>query len=140
MPRTPAQVAEKWMRNYGGSAESFAEGIRAITENPMEKAANAADKYLAGIQAALASQKWQNALRAQNFQEWKEKTIRLGRLRMADGAREGQGKVAKFMEQWIPYQQQLKQKLATMPSTSHADRRARLLAAFDHNSEFVYRK
>lgn len=138
MPLTSAQVAEKWQRNYSASAQSFEEGINAITQNPMEKAIASKDKMIQKWTAAINNGKWEAGLRSIGLAEWKAKTIRLGKQRMAEGAKEGMNNTKKFFDYWLPITNQLRDKIATMPNASKADRRARLNAAFDFLSEQQY--
>ena len=140
MAKTAAGAADKWAKNYTNSGADFEAGIRALTESPMEKAIAQKEAMVAAWQEAISSGKWENALRSINFNDWKEKTIRLGKQRMAEGAREGKVNFQKFMEFWLPVVAQLKERLRSLPRGTAADNKARMNAAFDFFSEQDYRK
>lgn len=136
---TPAEVARKWQKNYSNAGEDFEAGVKNMTENPLEAAAANAEYWFARVRESYESQTWQDSLRSFDFQEWKNRTIKFGKLRMADGAAKGFQKQLNFMNFWLPLMQQLRQRIKAMPKASRADRRARMLAAFDFNSENKYK-
>lgn len=133
---TPEQVARKWATNYSNSGNAMEEAIKAITENPMEKAAAKVEKYQQGIMRAIQSGKWVAGLKRMSLAQWKERTIKLTRARMVDGAAKGEGSMRKFMDAWLPYMDALRVKLNTMASDTLEQRKQRMIAAFEWNSKF----
>jgi hypothetical protein len=67
--------------------------IAATTVNPMERAANAQDKYIAGIQRAVQSGKWQAGLRSGALESWKSATIEKGIPRYGQGLEQARAKI-----------------------------------------------
>lgn len=135
--KNAADVAQKWNKNLTGSIDSIKAGVNGVTENPMEKAAANVDGMRAGINRALDSGKWQRSLRAKTTDDWRQAMLKKGVNRIADGARQAQPAMQKFMEQWLPYEQQLTDQLKSMPRGTPEQNRQRMLAAFDWNSKFV---
>lgn len=139
MAKTPQQVAEKWARNYSNSAKDFEDAINALTVSPMEQAIKQGERYIANVRAAYEAKRWEKGLRRVNFDEWKKKTIKLGKSRMAEGAVEAKPKVEKFMDFWMPKMVELRNKIKDMPKTTDADRKARLIAAYEFSKAQKYR-
>lgn len=100
---TPKQAAEKQVRNLSNSVEDIRRGVDAVTESPMEKAAANSQGYLAGIQRAVQSGKWQAGLRRVTLQTWKENFKSKGIPRIAQGAQAAQAKLEAFYSDFFPF-------------------------------------
>ena len=112
----------------------------AVTASPMEKAAARADDYVAGVQAAVASGKWQNNLRAVTLQQWQAATAGKGADRIAAGAAAAVEKQTQFFAQLLPVTERVKTAARAMPSGKGEAARARMNMAFDMMSQFRYQK
>lgn len=138
MAKNPADVAAKWSRNLAGAQASISAGVMAVTQNPAQKAAAQAQAYLQGVQQSVASGKYQRGLGRVTLQSWQEAMLKKGLPRIASGASQGQSKMQNFLDKWLPYQDQLKQKLANMPRGDLQSNIARAVAAIEHNANFQY--
>lgn len=112
---TVANAVAKWVRNTQGAAESMKAGVMAVTESPTAKAAQQADRYVAGVQAAVASGKWQKGLNDCTLQSWQQSMIQKGIPRMTQGIASAQPKVQSFMQQFLPFVQQAASEVKAMP-------------------------
>jgi len=110
-----ANAVAKWVRNTGGASESMKLGVLSVTDSPCAKAAQQADRYVAGVQAAVASGKWQNALNGITLQSWQQSMITKGIPRMAQGVAAAQPKVQAFLQQFLPFVDQAAQEVRNMP-------------------------
>lgn len=105
LAKSPQQVADKWAQNLGSAATAIKDGVNAVTTAPTALAAAAQDRYVAGVQQAAASGKWQAGLNRVTLQDWKDSMLAKGLARVGPGAAAAKGKFASFMSQLLPYQQ-----------------------------------
>lgn len=136
MAKNPADVARKWQRGLGSAGESVRAGVQAVSRNPAELAAAAQDRYVAGVQRAVDSGKFRRGLGRVTLQSWQQAMVDKGIPRMSSGATAALPKVERFLAEWLPYMDQLKQRLQSMPRGGPEENKARMLAAFDHNASF----
>lgn len=115
MMPTAQTVANSWAQGMSTAGEKIKAGVNAVTESPTAKAAARADAYMAGVQRAIASGKWQAALQAVTLQDWKTSMIDKGVTRIAAGAAAAKPKFQQFMTEFLPYLQQGVQQLQSMP-------------------------
>jgi hypothetical protein len=108
-------VANSWAQGMSTAGEKIKAGVNAVTESPTAKAAARADAYMAGVQRAIASGKWQSALQAVTLQDWKTAMNDKGVTRIAAGAAAAKPKFQQFMTEFLPYLQQGVQQLSSMP-------------------------
>lgn len=134
--KNPATVAAKWSRNLGASGDSIRAGVQAVTTNPAERAIARKDAYVQGVQRAAAEGRYERGLRKVTLQMWQEAMLGKGLSRIASGAAAGQSKMAAFLEKWLPHEEALKQKLASMPRGDLQQNMARCMAAIEHNAAF----
>jgi hypothetical protein len=135
--KNPQDVANKWSKNLGQAVDSIKAGVNAVQVSPMQLAAAQQDAYLSGIQNAVSSGKWQRGLGRVSLQSWQQSMLNKGLQRISSGAAAAVPKMAAFQSQWLPYMDQLQQKLTSMPRGSAEANRARMNAAFDWNRSFV---
>lgn len=136
MGKNPTDVARKWQRNMAGSTDSVRQGVAAVTRNPAELAAAREDAYVQGVQRAVANGKWRRGLQNTSLADWQRAMTEKGIARMGAGATAAVPKVEKFMGQWLPHMDALKQKLASMPRGDIEQNKARMIAAVDHAASF----
>ena len=134
--KSPSDVAKKWSKNLSASTESIRQGVQATTSNPAEKAIAAQDRYVAGVQRAVSNGDYRRGLQKVTLQSWQEAMITKGLPRVASGATAAVPKMQQFMESWLPYQEQLKTKLQSLPRGDLQQNIQRMLAAVDHNANF----
>lgn len=127
MAKTPQQVADKWSANLAASGQAIKDGINGVTTAPTQLAAAAESRYISGIQAAVASGKWQAGLNRVTLQDWKDAMLQKGLARIGPGATAAKGKFATFMGQLLPFQQQL---VSTLPPRGDINANIARMTAF----------
>jgi len=137
---TPEEYAEKHARRLKGATEDIRRGVNAVTEAPGKKAAEKADKYLAGIQEAVQSGKWQSRVSAVTLDEWKDRMLNVGVNRIAQGVDASRDKVQKFAEQLLAYQQNLQSEIERMPDVTLEDSINRMVTWVRGMSQFNYKR
>lgn len=134
------QIAEKWSRNLGASTQAIREGVQSVTVNPMARAAERVDAYVAGIQRAVADGKYQDGLRRVSLEQWKDAMLEKGLSRVGTGASQAMPKFADFMSEFIPHLQAGVRALETMPRGDLSQNVARAVAMMQHNARFRRRR
>lgn len=129
MPHNPAHSLAKWKRNAGNAAEDFKAGVRGVTSSPTAKAALNVDKYARGVQDAVASGRFVNALNAVTLADWQQATIDKGSRNYANGIASISPKAVKAMSDQQQHAEMVRQEIASMPNVTEADSEARMLAA-----------
>lgn len=134
--KNATDVANKWANNLASSTTSMQQGVQAVTTAPTQLAAQAQTAYLAGVQKAVSSGKWANALQRVSLADWQQAMIQKGIPRVASGATAAKGKFANFMQQFLPWVQQGQQQLATMPRGTLDQNIQRAVFMMQHNAQF----
>lgn len=111
MALTAEQVAQKWGRNFGGSRQSYIDGINAVTESPTARAAARAEHWQQQVSSSDALSRYRAGLNRVTLQQWKAAAVEVGAARLTAGAERGQMKMAAFMREFLPF---LRQNLATL--------------------------
>ncbi len=99
---TADQFGTNWKNGMTANVTKMQEGISRVQENPMEKAAAAVDKYQAGVNAAVASGRYQAGLMQVNLADWKAVTKQKIGERLSGGVTAAQPKMTKFGQYLIP--------------------------------------
>lgn len=133
---TAANAANRWASGMAGAAEKIKAGVNAVTEAPTAKAARRSDAYLAGVQRALASGKYQASLERVTLQEWQKAMNDKGVMRVASGAAEAKGKFQSFMSEFLPYVENAVRELESMPRGDLEQNIARATAMMRKLSQF----
>ena len=139
MATTPSLAAEKWVRNLSASTAEVRRGVEGVSESPMDKAADQADKYALRVQEAVASGKYARKLREVSLADWKTATIDKGLNRIASGATAAESKFERFMDELLPYEEALQRSIDAMPDTTLEDSIARQAAWTRGMAEFPSR-
>lgn len=111
--------------------KKYQEGVDAVTESPMQKAADSDQLYLQRIQESVSSGRRRQALLAVPLSRWKDNAKGKGADRLAGGARAAADKVRAHFQKWSPIYQQIKQECAAMPKGSIEDSMARVRRAIE---------
>lgn len=136
MAANPAQVALKWQQRASAAGEAIKQGVNAVTVSPTEKAAQAKDKYLLGVQAAAASGAYENGLRKVTLDDWKRAMIDKGIANHQNGVRVGLPNMQRFLAEFLPHAERVSQEIAAMPNVTESDAEARMLANVRKMREF----
>jgi len=118
---TPEQYQEKHARRLKASIQDIQSGIERVTESPTAKAAKKADKMKARLVAAIDDGKWQRGLMKVSLEDWKEKAVRKGIPRIADGIDGAAKKVIDFAGQLLPHIDKVKGDIDKMPDLTLED-------------------
>lgn len=134
--KNATDVANKWANNLAASTTSIQAGVQSVTTAPTALAAQAQNAYLAGVQRAVSSGKWANALQKVSLADWQQAMIQKGIPRIASGAAAAKPKFASFMQQFLPYLQQGVANLSTMPRGTLDQNIQRAVAMMQWNANF----
>lgn len=124
---TAAQATAKWERRMATAGEDYSEGVRAVTESPTQAAAAAKSKYVAGVEAAARSGRYERGLEAVSLEEWKQKAVDKGSARLASGAQAAVPKMRSRMEQILRNEEEVLAIVEAMPSDTVEQRMQRAL-------------
>lgn len=135
---TADEVVRKWQERGANSAATVRAGVQAVTESPMEKAAARKDAYLAGVQRAVASGKYEARLRAVSLQSWKDAMLGKGIQNMQTGYADAGNsrKFLAFMREFLPYVRQGAATVRAMPKGTLQQSIDRAAAMIRHNAAF----
>jgi len=125
--RTPQQAAQAWVQGMQSATQKIQDGINATTVAPTQLAAQHLDKYLAGTQQAVASGKMAAKLNAVTLQQWQQATIAKV-SRVGAGATTAQPKMQAHLQRFLPKVAAARATVKAMPSSTPADRIARMVA------------
>jgi len=125
---SPAELAKNWQNGLTSSIPKIQSGIGRVTESPMEKAAARSDAYLAGVNKAVQSGRWQNSLRAVDLNTWRTVTAQKVGERLAGGATAAVPKVQKFATWLIPAVNAASAAIDNMPKQTLQDSIQRVAA------------
>lgn len=134
-----AAVAAKWAQNTSGAAAAMKAGVMAVTTAPTATAAQHLDRYQQGVMNAVSSGKMAAALNAVSLQDWQQAMVTKGIARVPQGVQAAQPKFQSFMDSWLPYEQGLQQRMASMPKGTLADSTARAAFAIQYNAAYSKR-
>lgn len=102
MGMSASEVAAKWAKNFGASAESYKQGVTRVQGSPAQKAIAAQDRLVSGFVEAVQSGKWASKLGAVTEAQWKQACIEKGGAAIATAARLAESKVARSEAKWGP--------------------------------------
>lgn len=132
-------VVANWSKGMVGKIQKVKDGVAAVTESPMAKAAARSDAYIAGVQRAVESGRYADGLNSVTLEEWKRLTMEKA-SRIQQGVKEAEPKMVQFFTQLLPYTAQVKREIAAMPKGTLADSIARSTAAIEKMAQFRFRK
>lgn len=132
---TSAQATQKWLTNLSGATDRMKSGALAVQTAPGQKAAAAADKWLARVTQSKA--KFAANVSAVSLQSWQQSYVNVGIPRVSQGAQAKQQKFTNFMDQYLPYLAQGLQTIDQMPNVTLEDGVNRAVAMIRWNAKFV---
>ena len=94
-------TVKRWHSGMQNAGENYKMGIDSVQENPLDKAADAGDKWIQGCQRGEA--KRASKLRAYGFENWKRAAKDKGSLRIGSGATASQGIYRATMSRLLPH-------------------------------------
>jgi len=126
--KTPAEVAEKWARKTAGATIDVKKGVENVTINPATLALAQEEKMVTNFNLAMADGKWSRAMQRVSLEDWRKAMINKGIPRMAQGAKEAQGKMEEFMREFLPFITAAQEEIHAMPSMTLEDNIERAVA------------
>lgn len=112
---TPADIAAKQVRRAVGAVADYKAGVQAVKVSPNQLAAQASDRWLAGVQAAFASGKFVDNNNNTSLAAWQNAAVNKGAMNYGPGVQGALQTITDFQTQRAQYQQGLDAQLAQMP-------------------------
>lgn len=136
--KNAADTTAKWSGRMRDSSTKNAikQGVLGVQTSPMEQAAGNADGYVNGVMAAVQSGKWQAGLRRVSLSDWQQTTTTKGLSNLDTGVKAAENKMQAFLTQWLPFVDQGKQMVRSMPKATESDRKARMDAMYEYLKTF----
>lgn len=122
-----AKAAANWKARMQTAGTAYSDGIDAVTQSPMEAAANAKDAYAQGVNEAVASGRYERGLRRVSMSDWKKAAKEKGASRLASGANAAAGKVEKFFAVFGPKLMAITEQVRAMPKGTFEERQQRAI-------------
>ena len=124
-----AAMVKRWKDGMSNAAAKMKEGVEAVTESPMEKAAANVQKYEQGVRDAVNSGRYERGLRGTSLGDWKKAMTGKGASNMATGVRDLTPQRERALSELLTYTQSVAAEISSMPNTTEADAEARAIAA-----------
>jgi len=137
---TAEELTEKWGRRTKAAIPDIVRGIDRVTESPMDKAADKAEKMLVNLTASVQDGTWGNRLRAVPLATWKDNTKKKVTERLGGGVDAAKGKHQKFAGWLIGRQDEISAKIKAMPDMMLEDNIARASAQMRDMASRPYKK
>ncbi len=118
---TAAELTEKWGRRTKAAIPDIVAGIARVTESPMDKAADKAEKMKANLIAAIDDGTWAKRLKAVPLSLWKENTTKKVTERLGGGVDAAKAKHEKFAGWLIGRQDEISTTIKAMPDMTLED-------------------
>ncbi len=115
----PTTFTKRWQTGMTGAVQKIQDGITAMTDNPMTKAAAADAKYLQGVTNGVG--RWKAALNAVDFNQWKTNTKDKVAQRLSGGVQAATSKMTAFGQWLLPQVQSLQATIKAMPAMTLQD-------------------
>ncbi len=137
---TAQQIADKQVRRAQAAVQDYKDGIMNTKENPMVKAAQAVDQWMAGIQKAYADGTYVDNLMNTPKSVWQDAAVKKGGATYASGVAGAQATIADFHQQRQQQQQQIDAQLASMPRGDFQQNVQRMLTQVTAMKNFKFKK
>lgn len=126
---------QKYLRatTSGEARQRYIDGVAAVTESPMAKAASpeAMQLYESRVMESVRSGKRAKKLLEAPLSRWKDNATKKGAERLASGAQAAADKVRAHFQKWAPIYQQVSDAVSSMPKGGRANAKARADKAID---------
>ena len=132
------QFYSLWKQRLDASVDRIRAGVQRMTENPCEKAADAQDKWVAGVQEAATTGRWAASLRTVTLDDWKAAMINKGVTRIPQGTTNAEGVVKDFAGKLINHLNTVLPEIDRMPSITLEDSINRMTTFVRRMAEFHY--
>ncbi len=136
MPKSAADVADKWARRLGAATEDIRKGVEAVTDAPSKKAIAKKEKFRANLLKAIDEGKWDAALGKYTLEQWKKDMAEKAISVIPSRATAAKDKMTDFFNQLLPYEETLKSRIAAMPDVTLEDNINRAVTWIREMSKF----
>lgn len=128
MAKSPTASLQKWRDRMQNATQAMKDGVNAVTESPMEKAAANVDKYVQGVQDAAANGTFERGLREVSLGDWKTAMTEKGAANMANGVRSLTPRAQRAMTDLFQFADGVSSEIRSMPKVTETDSDNRMLA------------
>lgn len=118
---TAQSASTKWGKNLKAAGQFIKEGVQSTDKNPMVRAAEQKDKYLARVTESVNNGTYEARLRAVPMERWRDNTINKGIPRISQGVDSAMSKMEDFFSELLPFQERLSERIEAMPDTTLDD-------------------
>lgn len=132
----PTTVANRWAQNLAGASQKIAQGVAAVTESPGAKAAQAADLWQTRVSSADAKSRFATNTAKVSLTDWKQAMTNKGIPRISQGANDAKPKMTNFLQQFLPFVQNVADSVHQMPKNTLDDRINRAVAQIRGTAQF----
>lgn len=135
-PPDPAQVAQRWAQRLGASVDKIRQGVQSVTTSPTQAAAAAVNTWQARVADPNTARKFQASLGRVSLADWQNAMINKGIPRISTGAQAAIPKFTAFMQQFLPFEDNIANQVRQMPKATLDDRINRAIAQIRGNASF----
>lgn len=136
---SPLEGADKLKRGISTHGSDYQAGVNKVTENPAQKAIAAKDVWVAGIQDAIANNRYEKGLSRVTLADWKNSVNNGGVMRYTQSADKAATNYAKFAADFYPFLQNVQNTIQAMPRRNLQESIARMVANVQAIHEFKNR-
>ena len=131
MPRprlTAEQATQRLIAGAQANVGRYVSGINAVTESPMAKAAQKAQKAAAGYAESISSGRWAAGLASSSIEEWRAGAVSGGGSAYVAGIQAKAGKIARKLGPALDLTYSVSDAVASMPTDTIGQRIAKSTA------------
>ena len=121
-------VAAKWAQNISNAQAGMTAGVQRVTQAPGVAAANQKQRFVSAMQDPATFDKWERGVRSVSLGSWQQSMLTLGIPRAAQGAQQKKDKFVTAMTALLPFVDNLRNQVRSLPANTQADREQRMLA------------
>lgn len=134
--KNAADVTQKWADRLSGATDAIRKGIAAVTVSPTQQAAAAADLWQSRVNDPAVKAKFARNASRVTLEQWKSAALDKGVARVAQGAQAAKPKMQSFMQDFLPFVQNVAAQVQSMPKTTAEDRINRMVAQARATAQF----
>lgn len=121
-------VARKWAARAGAAGPDYQAGVQNTDKDPTQLAIANQGRLVANFNARVQDGTWAARLRAVGKAGWIQAVLDKGVTNYQNGVQAAESKVADAFGPLLAFEANLQRTIQSMPSTTDADREARMLA------------
>lgn len=137
MPQVdPKAAADRWVAGLSNATAKIRSGVQAVTTSPTQQAAAAVSLWQQRVNDPATAAKFVNSLNRVSTADWQNAMLNKGLNRIASGAAAAHDKFMSFMQQFLPYVNNVASQVKNMPKNTLEDRINRAVAQIRGNAAF----